>query len=436
MATSVLSFIASAFRAFPFTSSRPAVRVARDIGDWSSYGPTLSGSDYLSIPAVFSAVRLISEGISSLPIHLFSKDSDNGRSRDNDHPVSRLFAEPNESLTGVAFRELVIRDAVVHGSGYALIERDGNGFPMKMHYIQFNHVTEAVDQHFGTPIYKVSSAWSSPHGGEDLIVPDCDMLVIRSFAGQSLVEVCSDSLELTQAAQIYATKLFQNGARPGGVLTHPARLSDDARMRLRKSWEALHGGVERSFSTAILEEGMTFQPVSTSASDLQIDQLRNYQTSEVCRIFGIPPSKLFVPGSGGYASQEQEAHAFVGTCLRPYAVRFEQEADRKLLLREERKSHYWQINFDGMLRSDLLTRYKSYSIARNWSIMSPNEIRALENLPPVEGGDLLLSPVNMAPLDGSLSAPGARAPATDPSSVVFGVGDPSTQSSPDMAEEA
>jgi len=436
MATSVLSFIASAFRAFPFTSKRPAVRIARDIGDWASYGPTLSGSDYLSIPAVFSAVWLIAEGVSSLPIHLFKKDSENGRSRDTDHPVSRLFAEPNESLTSAAFRELVIRDAVVYGSGYALIERDGNGFPYKLHYINFNHVTEAVDQHFGTPIYKVSSAWSSPHGGEDLIIPDCDMLVIRSFAGQSLVDVCSDSLELTQSAQIYATKLFQNGARPGGVLSHPSRLSDDARIRLRKSWEALHGGVERSFSTAILEEGMTFQPVSGSANDAQLDQLRTYQTSEVCRIFGIPPSKLFVPGSGGYASQEQESNAFVGTCLRPWAVRFEQEADRKLLLREERKSHYWQINFDGMLRSDLLTRYKSYSIARNWSIMSPNEIRALENLPPVEGGDLLLSPVNMAPLDPTLAVPGARAPSTDPSSVVFGVGDPTTQSSADMAEEA
>ena len=117
-------------------------------------------------------------------------------------------------------------------------------------------------------------------------------------------------------------------------------------------------------------------------------------------------------------------------------MRFEQEADRKLLLREERKSHYWQINFDGMLRSSLLERYKSYSIARNWSIMSPNEIRALENLPPVEGGDLLLSPVNMAPLDPTLAVPGARAPATDPSSAVFGVGDPSTQPPTDMAEEA
>jgi HK97 family phage portal protein len=412
MATSILSFIASAFRGFPFTTNRPTVHRARDIGDWSTFGPTLSGSDYLGIPAVFAATRLIAEGVASLPIHLFQKSGDDGRSRDMDHPVARLFAEPNDTLTGSAFRELLIRDAVVHGAGYAQIERDGNGFPCKLHYIPQEYVTEAVDQYFGTPVYKISSAWHAPLSGEDIVLPDCDTLVIRSFAGQGLVEACSESLELTQAAQLYAIKLFQNGARPGGVLTHPGRLSDDARQRLRASWERLHGGVERSFSTALLEEGITFQPVSGNANDAQLDQLRNYQAQEVCRIFGIPPSKLFLSGSGGYASQEQEAHAFVGTCLRPWAIRFEQEADRKLLLREERKTHYWQINFEGMLRSALLERYKSYSIARNWSILSPNEIRKLENLPPVEGGDQLLSPVNMAPLDPTLAVPGARAPAS------------------------
>lgn len=409
MAVNLIQIIGSAFRSLKFGGWKaPRVQVYRDLQSWNSDPFTLTDDDYLSIPSVFAAIRLISESIASLPIHLYKKSGADGRSRDNDHPSSLLFARPNPFTNSLSFREMLVRDAIVYGAGYAHIKRDGLGNPWQLYHIPAHYVTPDIGLDGESPVYRVSAGFFD----EATVLADCDVFVLRGYMGQGLAKACEGSMELTSAAETYATKVFQNGARPGGLLIHPGRIPEDARQRLRKSWEALHGGVDKSFSTAILEEGMQFVPVSSNANDQQLDQLRTFQILEVCRIFGIPASKLKVQG-GGYATSEQESLAFVQDCLRPWAIRVEQEANRKFLLAAE-TDHYFESNFEGMLRGDTITRYKAYSIARNWSILTPNEIRKMENMPPMEGGDVLLSPVNMTPLNsGGLQSAGATAPAGD-----------------------
>lgn len=423
MATSILSLISATIRrSLGFRAS-----YARYDPTWERNITVPTEADYLSIPAVLCAIRLISESVATLPLHLYRRDKDGGRAKESHHPVRDLFVHPNEVDLGCTLREVLVHDALVYGRGYAKITRtEDSRVPMELTIIRADHVIEDVDKQFGTPIYRISDY----SGAYQETVCENNMLVLRGFMGRSLVDACGESLALAQAAQKYATKVFENGARPGGVLTHPGRLADNARLRLRESWEKLHSGPEAAHRVAILEEGMTFQTVSGDAESTQLEQLRQFQILEVCRIFGIPPSKMRISGSGGYASLEQENLQFVQDCLRPWLVRFEAAANRRLLNPVEREEYYFEHSIEGMLRADTMTRYKSYSIARNWSLMSPNEIRAKENLPPIEGGDIVLAPVNMQPLTDT--SPGARAPTTD--SPTAGLDEFTTPDSESLAE--
>jgi hypothetical protein len=228
--------------------------------------------------------------------------------------------------------------------------------------------------------------------------------------GYSVVKMARESIGLGMACEQFGAGLFGSGARPSGMLEHPGRLSDDARGRLRGDWERLHAGIDNAHRVAILEEGMKWTPTSIPPDDAQFLQTRKFQIEEVARWFNIPPSKLRDTGGVSYSSLEQENIAFLSETLRPWLIRLEQEFRRKLLLPESSEL-YCEHSVEGLLRTDLSARYAAYAVGRNWGWLSVNEIRALENLEPVAGGDVYLQPLNMQPLD---SAGGAQAPAAAP----------------------
>jgi hypothetical protein len=257
-----------------------------------------------------------------------------------------------------------------------------------------------------------------------------NLFIIQNFLGKGLLELCGQSLSLSRAAEEYALAMFRNGCRPGGIITHPNRLSTEAKARLRADWEAMHRGTSNSFRTAVLEEGVTWTQVSGAASDAQTIEQRTFQVREVCRIFGIPPSKLSLEGSN-YSSMEQENISFLQNCITPWLLRWEQQSAQKLLNPME-TSFYWKHQVNALLRADTLTRAKFYAVARNWSWLSPNDIRSLEDLDeiPTEAADQYMTPVNMQPLTDDMGSPGARAPASDPAleplATILGDGEDST----------
>jgi hypothetical protein len=193
----------------------------------------------------------------------------------------------------------------------------------------------------------------------------------------------------------------------------PGRLSPEASKRLRDAWHAAHGGASRAGRVAVLEDGLTYESIQATAKDNELIEMRKYCRQQIAAAMGVPAHKVGDTESQSYSSNEQADAEFVKHTLAGWAARLEQEASRKLLQRGER--YCTRINFDSLLRADMSTRYAAYAVAVTNGILTPNEIRAREGLPAVEGGDSIRLPMNT-------EAPGQPAPApSEPAAPADGV---------------
>jgi HK97 family phage portal protein len=378
-------------------------------GAVSSAGVQVSESSALSYAPFWQAVRIISETISSLPFHVYQQTS-SGRIIADDMMVADLLRfAPNEEMTSMQLREQWLAQALTWGNGYCEIERDTIGRPTRLWLLRAENMKVGRSEN-GDLQYIYRSDHARP-----TYIPASDVLHLRGpggdgYVGASVVSLARDSIGLGIAAEAFGSSFFGRGARPSGVLEHPGRLSDDARGRLRGDWERLHSGIDNASRVAILEEGMKWTTTAIPPDDAQFLETRRFQLEEIARWFNIPVSKLRATGGSTYSSLEQENQAFLSETLRPWLVRIEQEVRNKLLLPIS-SSYYVEHRVEGLLRTDLAARYSAYAIGRNWGWLSVNEIRALEQLDPIEGGDVFLQPLNMQPVS---SMGGAQAPPADP----------------------
>lgn len=395
---------------------------------WGRYWLRGSNLSFLGIPAVWCAVQQICTGAASLPLHCYlRKDGRSVRIHEGEHYGANLWANPSEEQTEIECREALLFSAVVNGYGYGEIVRDANDQPYELVPLDFEKVKLRTGDEklpFHMRIYEYTESTTSPRR----LIAARNMFVLRNFNGQGLADTCKNSMELTQAAELFSLQMFKRGVRPGGVLTHPGRMRKEAKDRLRRDWEQLHAGVENSFNTVILEEGVTWNQISRTAQDAQAVEVRELQAREVSRIFNIPLSKLKIGDLTG--KPEDENNNFITDCLGPWLIRFEQQADKRVIVRSDRGRVYYRHNVDARLRGDILTRYKAYAIGRNWSIRNADECRELEGLEPIPNGagQTYMTPVNMQPLTPDAGSPGARAPATDPATQIDEPGtDPADQ---------
>jgi HK97 family phage portal protein len=171
-------------------------------------------------------------------------------------------------------------------------------------------------------------------------------------------------------------------------LTTDANLTNDQLKTLRASWNEIHAGVYNSHKTALLSNGLKYQAMSVNPDEAQFLDTRKFSLSEIARLFRVPPSMIGASSgdSQTYANHEQRMLEFAQMSIRPWNVRWEQECNRKLFTPRERGRYFVELNMDGILRADIKTRYESYSLGLDkW--LTRNEIRALDNRNPVDGGD-------------------------------------------------
>lgn len=380
-------------------------------GAVSNAGTNVSAESAQNYSPFWQAVRLISETIASLPIHVYRRVGESRVIIDDLGVGDMLRIAPNPEMTSVQFRAAWIMHALIHGNGYAEIERDTAGRAVRLWLLNPSSVSVARASDMSV-IYGYQL-----QGGERIYLPGEDVLHLPGpgtdgIIGLSIITQARQAIGLGLAAEQFGSQFFGMGGRPSGVLEHPGRLSDDARARLRGDWERLHSGIDNAHRVAILEEGMKWNTTSIPPDDAQFLQTRKFQIEEIARWFNIPISKLRSPESTSYNSLEQENLAFLSETLRPWLIRIEQEIRRKLL---DDPATYVEHKVEGLLRTDIAARYNAYSIGRQWGWLSVNEIRALEGLDPVDGGNTYLSPLNMAPIAANtVQDPIASSPALSP----------------------
>ena len=361
-------------------------------------GKSVTARSAIQLSTVYACVRVIAETVASLPLNVFEA-TDKGGVKALEHPLQRLLHdEPNPEMTSFIWRETMLSHLLLCGNSYCQILRTGRNGIVGLYPLLPDHM--AVDRDTKG---KLTYTYTTSEGRMEQLNPE-DVLHIPGLGfdgvmGYSPIALEKAAIGLGIAAEEYGSKFFQNGARPSGILTHPNTVKDPA--ALRASWNAAYGGSGNASRVAVLEEGMTFVPLSMPNNEAQFLETRKFQVTEICRIFRVPPHMIGDLERATFSNIESQNISFAVHTIRPWLVRIEQAINKTLIPENEKGRYYAQFNIDGLMRGDYKSRMEGYAIARQNGWMSANDIRALENLNPIseeEGGNAYLVNGNMIPI--------------------------------------
>lgn len=372
----------------------------------SSSGKLVTERSAMQMTAVYACVRILSEAIAGLPLHMYRYKDDGGKEKAIDHPLYLLLHdEPNPEMSSFVFRETLMTHLLLWGNAYAQIIRNGKGEVVALYPLMPNKMSVNRDTN-GQLYYQYqrSSDEAQTMKGDTVVLRPSDVLHIPGLGfdglvGYSPIAMAKNAIGLAIATEEYGSKFFANGAAPSGVLEHPGTIKNPS--KVRESWQQTFGGSANSNKIAVLEEGMKYMPISISPEQAQFLETRKFQINEIARIFRVPPHMVGDLEKSSFSNIEQQSLEFVKYTLDPWVVRWEQSIQRTLLAPEEKKTYFVKFNVEGLLRGDYASRMNGYATARQNGWMSANDIRELENLdriPVEDGGDLYLINGNMLPL--------------------------------------
>lgn len=361
-------------------------------------GQSVTPDRAMQLAAVWACVRLISETVATMPLMLYKTDADGSRALAADEPLYSLIHDaPNADNTAVEFWEGVALALCLWGNAYAKKEMAG-GRVVSLTPLSADRMQVTRTQS-GALEYRYSDKSIRGVFREDQIFH------VRGFGGSgdvglSPISFARQSLGTAMATDQFAGTMFANGARPSGLLTVEQILSPEQRKQLRENVIEPFVGSENAGGMMVLEAGLKFQPVTMTPEDSQFLQTRSFQIEEICRWFRVPP---FMVGHTEKSTSwgtglEQQLIAFLTFSLKPYLVRIEQAISRSLIRPEQRQALKPEFNVEGLLRTDSAARSQFYATMVSNGIMTVNEVRRLENRPPLPGGDVLRAQSQNVPL--------------------------------------
>jgi HK97 family phage portal protein len=386
--------------------SSPKVRDPQnaDTGS-SSSGARVNEQSALSISAFFSCLRLVASTIASLPLPIYRRDGDGIATEFRDAPLWRVLHEsPNADQTPLDYVEFLVISMLMRGDHYARKLKDGARLiglePVRPDIVQVSRARS------GELRYK----WAL--SGEAYDLGEADVFHIRGFGGgpmhgMPVLQHARNSLGVALAADQAAGAMFTNGVQPSGALTFDKFLNADDRKTAREDLAGQFTGANNAGRPLILEGGTKWEQISLNANDAQLLESRAWSVEEVCRWFGVPPvlighSKDTTTWGTGI---EQILLGFLKFTLMPHLRRIELAISKQLLTPAERaQGLFAQFNLEGLLRGDSAARARFYEIMTRVGVMSRNECRRKENLPPVDGGDEIMVQSQYVPLAEAIAA--------------------------------
>ena len=373
---------------------------------YTTSGKTVTERSSLQVSAVYACVRVLSEAVASLPLHLYREEGEGSKVKAADHPLYFLLHdEPNEEMTAYTFWETLMTHLLLWGNAYVQIIRNGKGDVIALYPLMPNRMR--VDRDEKGKIYyeyQWSRSTDAPTMKDTIVrltskeVMQIPGLGFDGLVGYSPIAVAKNSIGLSMACEEYGSKFFSNGAAPSGVLEHPGVLKDPE--KVRDSWQAAFGGSQNAGKVAVLEEGMKYSPISINPQEAQFLDTRKFQIEEICRIFRVPPHMIGDLEHSNYSTLEEQSLEFVTYSLQPWLIRIA-AISRSLLKKEEKGNYFARFNVDGLLRGNYESRMQGYATGISNGFMSVNDVRRLENwdlIPEEEGGNLLLVNGSMTPL--------------------------------------
>lgn len=360
-----------------------------DAGSRTAAGVRIDANNAHTVPAVFACLRVIAETVASLPLHVLERTPGGGKRIARELPLYRqLHAQPNGWQTSFEWREQAVFHVGLWGDSFSELKA-GEIQPlhpsrMKIERLENGRLRYQYREEKGTQRPINESLILQVRGPSD-----------DGVNGLRIVEECKDAIALARACELHGARFFGNGARPGFVLSTDGSLNAEAREQLRSQWDRRHAGVGNSHSTAVLTGGLKpYEIPQSSNSDAQFLELRRYQLEEIARLYRCPGWLLGIGTAGPQSEME-----FVTHTVLPWLRRFESAFMRDLIADDDR----YLIEFDvrGLMRGDAASRSAYYRSMWDIGVLSTDDIRELENMDPVEGGEVRYRPLNM----GTLGAP-------------------------------
>jgi len=358
--------------------------------DWSggvsSYaGKSVTVDNALTVGAVYASVRVISEAIASLPLIVYRRLENGGKDRVKSKIAELLRFRPNPWMSSFQFFETAMAHVLLWGNSYSHIRKNMSGVPVAIIPLHPSDVTPKFDENREL-FYNV---FQRETGVRSFLAKDIlhvAGLAFDGISGKSVIRTARQSIGSAMATEEFAGKYWSGGAKPYGFLSHPGQLGAEGRKKLKESWQADEKKI------AVLEGGIKSEQIGIPPEDSQFLQTREFQATDVARVFRVPGHMIGIHDSQPRANVEQEAIDFVTHTLGAWIRRIEQEVTFKFF---DNSELFAEFLVDSHLRGDTETRFKAYSMALQNGWLSRNEVRTLENRNPIEGGDSYTVQLNL-----------------------------------------
>jgi HK97 family phage portal protein len=347
--------------------------------------------------AYMACARVVAETVASMPLHVYRRTSDTENERARNLPLYNVLARrPNRWQTRYEWVEQMCLHLGFYGSAYNLKVPGEFGSVSELHPLHPSGMkVEQADDKSLTYLYR------DPKNGRQVVYRDDQIMHVRwlSFDGVNgavPVEIGKDAIGLARSLEQYASTFYRNNAQPGVLLHTDQALPREVREQLREQWESVHRGPSKAGRTAILSNGLKADTISATNQESQLAELWMQALLAVCRIWRMPPHMVQELGRATWGNLASEMVSFEKFTIAPWLRRIEGAIERDVLPAVG-PEYYAEFLVEGLLRSDITTRYQAYEIALRNRWMTVDEVRQKENLGPLPPSEVQPEPVAETP---------------------------------------
>lgn len=361
-------------------------------------GP-VTASMAMKYTAVYACVRVLSETFASAPAKLYRKVNEDEREARNDLAVYDILRyAPNEEMAPFNFKEACMIALNIGGNAVCerLVDRSGNLvglYPYQWQQVKIDRDPETKKLVYNIHNGKNTEPEKKLSRQNVFHVPGLSM---DGVIGVSPIEYAANAIRLGRSYEEFGNQMFRNAAIPSGGFTTDGTLSETSYQRLKKELKENYAGLKNAGIPLLLEGGLKFTQFTMKPIDAQLIENKKFQIEDIARVYRVPLHLIQNLDRATHNNIEHLSLEFIMYTMLPWFKRWEENINMQLLTPSERRAGYY-VEFDlrGLLRGDQLSRSQAYAAGRQWGWLSVNDIRKLENMPPIPNGDIYLEPENM-----------------------------------------
>jgi HK97 family phage portal protein len=369
----------------------PKAWLLKVLGMESLTGVTVSQETALTYSAVWASVRVLSETLAMMPGGIFKKEGE-ARKSVSEHPAYRLiFQKPNALMTTYKWREVCQAQVCLNGNSYSFIVRDGSARPVELRLIE--KPSDVLPFIFNHELYYKVTGYAQPFRSDEIF--HVRGLTLNGIEGMSVIKYAREVIGGGLAQQEYSNRLFGSGLTKKVGIKTPQKLDPDVKESMQKQWDARHAGLENAKNLVFLEAGTDAIELGINPEDAQFLESKQFSVEEVARWFRVPQHMIGKLDRSTNNNIEMQNREFIDYTMMPWFTNWEAEINDKLLTEKEKGVYFSRFNVNALLRGDSTARSAFYEKMKRNGLMSANEIRALEDMNPYDGGDEYWQEMNM-----------------------------------------